>query len=196
MKTIVAIIFLTGLFCPNCILGQTYSTVITDKEIYNFLNWMTQSEKKYSEEPRLKFKQIFYRMITWDTANFIAKDTALLNKYPYFDLDDKFLFQRSSGTDTIFKHADRTFLFQQYNAIKDSVWHQPFAGSKLLKDKNQKMPNRYYYSIPLFSLDRKYVILRRHYYCGNLCAYGGYYIYKRIAENKWEYVTSIHTWIS
>lgn len=196
MKTATTILFLIGILFNQGVCAQTYSSVTTDKEIYDFLNWMTLSDKKLSEEPKLKRKQIFYKIISWDTANFITKDTALLNKYPFFDLDNQFLFQRSKGTDTIFKQADRTFLFQQYTAIKDTVWHQGFSNSKLLKDKNQKQPNRYYYSVPLFSADRKYVVVRRQYYCGSLCAYGGYYIYRRLTDKKWEYITAVNTWMS
>lgn len=95
LKALTVILFLSELFCTDSISGQTYSTLTTDKEIYDFLNWMTQSDTKHKEEPKLKQKQIFYKIISWDTANFITKDTALLNKYPFFDLDNKFLFQRS-----------------------------------------------------------------------------------------------------
>lgn len=196
MRIAITILFLIGLLYNERVWGQTYSAVTTDKEIYAFLNWMTQSDKKLSEEPKLKRKQIFYKIISWDTANFVSKDTALLNRYPFLDFDNQFLFQRSKGTDTIFKQADRTFLFKQYTSIKDTIWHQDFSNSKLLKDKNQKRPNRYYYSIPLFSADRKYVIVCRQYYCGSLCAYGGYYIYQRIGDNTWKFITSVNSWVS
>ena len=176
--------------------GQTYSSVISDKEIYDFLNWMTVNDKKYGEEPKLKRKHIYYKTLSWDTANFITKDTALINKYPHFSIEGQYLYQRRGGTDTIFKQKDRDFLFQQFAAIKDTIWHDRFSKSKLLSNKKQKRPNRYYYSIPLFSLDKKYVIIHRQYYCGNLCAHGGYYVYRRLGNNKWEYVTAVNTWIS
>jgi hypothetical protein len=190
------ILLLLGLLLTVKSLGQTYSSVTTDKEIYDFLNWMTQTDKKHGEEPRLRRKQIYYKILTWDTTNFISKDTALLNKYPFFDFDGQYLFQRRAGTDTIFRSADRIFLFQQFIAIKDTIWHEGFSNSKLIKNKNQKRPNRYYYSVPLFSLDKNYVIIRRQYYCGSLCAYGGFYIYKKINKGKWKYITSVNTWIS
>lgn len=187
---------LIWLFCFPNVYGQTYSSIINDKEIYAFLNYITKTDKKHSEEPLFKRKQIYYKIKTWDTANFVIKDTELYNKYPYLDLEEQFLFPKSKGVDTMFKQADRAFLFQQFISIKDTIWQKSFSNSKLLKDKDQKRPNRYYYSIPLFSIDRKYVIVRKAYYCGSLCAYGGYYIYKRIGKNKWEYVVSVHTWIS
>jgi hypothetical protein len=113
-----------------------------------------------------------------------------------FDFIGQYLFQKDRGTDTMFRQEDRAFLFNQFTSIKDSVWHEAFSHSKLLKNTNQKRPNRYSYSIPLFSLDKKYVIIHKYYYCGSLCAYGGYYIYKRIEKNKWEYVVAVNTWMS
>lgn len=177
-------------------LGQTYSTVTTDEEIYGFLNWMTINEEKYREEPKLKRKRVYYKILSWDTANFISKDTSLIIEHPYFTLDDQYLYQRLGGTDTIFEQHDRNFQFEQFTAIRDSVWHRRFSRSKLLKSKKQKKTNRYYYSIPLFSADKKYVIIRRIYYCGNLCAHGGYFVYRRLDKNNWEFLTSINTWVS
>lgn len=189
-------IILIGIIKFSFAIGQTYSSVTSDKEIYDFLNWMTANDKKYREEPKLKRKNIYYKILSWDTANFIAKDTVLINKYPHFSLDYQYLYQRRGGTDTIFRQQDRELLFKQFTAIKDTIWHNKFSKSKLLKDKQQKKLNRYYYSIPLFTADKKYVIIHRQYYCGNLCAHGGYYVYRRLANNKWEYLTAVNTWIS
>lgn len=189
-------LILFGFLNMTFAIGQTYSSVTSDKEIYDFLNWMTVNDRKYGEEPKLKRKQISYKILSWDTTNFRAKDTALINKYPNFSLDHQYIYQKRGGTDTIFQQKDRDFLFKQFTAIKDTIWHDKFSKSKFLTSKKQKKPNRYYYSIPLFSVDKKYVIIHRQYYCGSLCAYGGYYVYRRLDNNKWEYVTAVNTWIS
>lgn len=182
----------------NCTLaiGQTYSSVTSDKEIYDFLNWMTVNDRKYGEEPKLKRKHIYHKILSWDTTNFIIKDTALIKQYQFFPVDGGYLYQSQSGTDTIFKQQDRDFLFIQFAAIKDTIWHDKFSKSKLLTSKKQKRPNRYYYSIPLFSVDKKYVIIHRQYYCGDEYAHDGYYVYRRLDNNKWEYITAVNTWIS
>ena len=195
MRTL-KILLILGLLIAENSFGQTYSSVSTDKEIYNFLNWLTRTERKYREEPFLTRKRIDCNILSWDTVNFIAKDTAMFRKYPLLSIEANYLFQGKSGTDTIFKQADREFLFQQFLAVKDSVWHDSFSNSKLLKTKKHRRPNRYFYSIPLFSVDRKYVVISREYFCGDLCAYGEFYIYKKIGDSKWKYVTSVNTWMS
>ena len=179
--------------------AQTYSSVTTDKEIYAFLNWMTKNEKKYKEEPKIKPKQVYNKIKKWEIENFVpnSKDTEKLIKDPYFyDYDLNYLFQKRPGTDTIFKKPDRTYLIQQFVSIKDSIWHLKFSKSKLLKKKNQKRPNYYSFSIPLFSINKQYVIVRKSYHCGSLCAYRGYYIYKKINNHKWKFITSVNVSIS
>ena len=186
---ILTIIILVG----HLSFGQTYSSLTTDKEIYDFLNWMTKTEKKYDEEPFFKRKNIYYKMSSWDTANFVRTDTI---KNPYSEFDRQFLFKKRGGSDTIFKTADRKYLVQQYFAIKDTIWHNGFKNSKLTKNKSQVRPNRYYYSVPLFSVDKNYVVVRKTYYCGSLCAYFGYYIYRKIDKDNWEFVTCINCGMS
>jgi hypothetical protein len=154
---------------------------------------MTITEKKYEEEPFLKRKNIYYKMSTWDTANFVRTDT--INN-PYSEFERKYLFKKRGGSDTIFNTADRKYLLQQYFAIKDTIWHNRFKNSKLTKNKNQVRPNRYYYSVPLFSVDKNHVVVSKIYYCGSLCAYFGYYIYRKIDKDNWEFVTCINCGMS
>lgn len=190
--TLLLIVFLNTTFAT----GQTYSAVTSDKEIYDFLNWMTVNDSKNEDEPKLSRKHISNTILRWDTANFIPKDTLIINGKTYRTGYRQYLFQKADGTDTIFQQQDRAFLLHQFKAIKDSIWHEHFSKSTLLTKKKQIRPNRYYYSIPLFSVDKTYVIIRRMYYCGSLCTHGGYYIYRKIDRNKWEFVMSVHTGIS
>ncbi|MBK8501305.1 MAG: hypothetical protein IPL46_03345 [Saprospiraceae bacterium] len=188
------IISFIGLLAVANTMAQTFSSMIRDHEIYNFLNWITVNEKKYREEPKLMRKNIYSKILNWEMANFVAEDTSLINKNPNFSLDDKFLYQGQA--DTIFKLEDKNFLYSQFLAIKDTVWHHKFLASKLIIDEEYKKLNRYHYSIPLFSADKNLVIVHRQYFCGNLCAYGGYFVYRRRGYDKWELVTSVNTWIS
>ena len=189
-------LILIGFLNITFAIGQTYSSVTSDKEIYEFLNWMTVKDRKYRAEPKLKRKHIYNKILTWDTTNFITKDTALIKQFRFFRIDERYLYQGLGGTDTLFNQQDRDFIFKQFIAIRDTIWHDKFSKSKLLTEKKQKRPNRYYYSIPLFSVGKKYVIIHRVYHCGDECAYGGYYVYRRRDNNKWEYLTEVNTWIS
>lgn len=187
-------IILIGLLNYTLTIGQTYSSIISDIEIYDFMNWMTVNEKKYGEEPILKRKQIYYKILDWETRNFIKGSITLDDEEDLFILDDEYLYNQE--IDTIFKEQDKDYLFQQFTTIKDSIWHKSFSKSKLITDNKQKRPNRYYYSIPLFSLDKNFVIIHIKYYCGRLCAYGGYYVYKRLDKKRWIFITAVNTWIS
>jgi hypothetical protein len=175
--------------------GQTYSSEISDKEIYDFLNWMTKNSGRNYEEPKLSMKHISYFIMSWDTANFIAKDTALIKKYPYMDM--QYIYRHEEGLDTMFSQYDRDYLFKQFTSIKDTIWHNKFSNSTLHFKRKQVRVNIYYYSIPLFSADKNYVIVRQNYYCGSLCANGGYHVFRWLGgKKKWEYVTSVNTWMS
>jgi len=206
-------IILIGVFTCTLMTGQTYSSVVSDKEIYDFLNWLTVNTKKYSQESKLKQKRICHKILGWDKEAFVI-DTILINERKqiiYLDetetlrdsvqiykrqyvYDREYLYQKGYGADTIFNQHDRDFIFQQFTAIKDSIWHTSFSNSKLQTE--QKQLNRHYYSIPLFSLNKNYVIINRYYSCGNECAYGGYYVYERINKKRWKFVTVINTWMS
>jgi hypothetical protein len=157
---------------------------------------MTVEVKKHEEEPKLKQKHVYYKILSWDKRNFINNDTLLIKKDEFSDINEHYLYKRERGTDTIFNQEDKEFILKQFSAIKDTVWHEKFSHSKLLTNKKQRRPNRYYYSIPLFSVDKKFVIIHKLYYCGSICAYGGYYVYKRIDSKNWKYITSVNTWIS
>lgn len=42
------LVFLTIILMP--VTAQTYSSVITDREIYDFMNWMVKNDKKTEKE--------------------------------------------------------------------------------------------------------------------------------------------------
>ncbi len=174
--------------------GKTYSAVISDSTIISFMGWEIKSTEGYSEKPVVSSKRnIHFRMMNWDTLNFIMpdaiKDYDLLVRIMY-------LYNDKNGLDTIFDQKDRDFLFYQFANISDTVWQHPFPKSRLIDKQNKKQPNHYYYSVPLFSKDMKYVIVKREYYCGSLCAHGGYFIYRRLGKDNWEFVKLINGWVS
>ncbi len=188
------IILLT--ICLGTLVGhsQTYSNIIPDSEIVSFLTWEIKSTDGYSEESFLSPKRkIFYRISDWDTLNFIKPDT--LNDYEFL-ANLFFLYQDRNKLDTIFNQEDRDFIFQQFTDIKDTLWQHKFPKAIITDKKNKKRPSRYYYSLPLFSKDKKHVIIKREYYCGSLCAHGGYFIYKRLDDKTWKLVTVVNRWVS
>ena len=179
------IIFITIFFVSQISNAQTNSRLVSDKEIYDFLNYITKFENKYREEPRLTLKYISDKIIPWEKEDFIRKDSNSDEK-----LDPKYVFKKESGIDTIFNAADRQLLIDQSNGITTSVWQKKFKHSILAQNEKENVVNRHSYSIPLFSADRKHVILKRKYYCGEGCCYYGYCIYRKNKKGTWDFVSS------
>jgi hypothetical protein len=174
--------------------SQTYSSAISDSQILKFLNWQIRTEGKYPEEPKNKRKVIYFRIISWDTADFKWN---VKNKLHSIEYDLIYLFNdRNKWLDTLFTKEDREYFFQQFTNQRDTVWRQSFNHSKLSHIKKQRKPNRHSLSLPLFSLDNRYVIIRENYHCGSLCGYGAVKVYRRIDADNWEYIRSVNGWIS
>lgn len=197
MKTFYFIIAILFFYCPTAF-SQTYSNIIDDQEIYDFLDWLTVNSKRHDEESPGETRQVYYKILKWDTTNFVQEsvDTIFIDGVPDFRVDFMYLYKSKQGMDTLFTPQDKEFIFKQFNALKDSVWHKPFSGSVLLTQRKQKATGEYLYAVPLFSLDRRHVIVRHVYYCGSHCAYGGYYIYRKLEQKKWELVKVVNAWMS
>ncbi|MFV0310874.1 MAG: hypothetical protein ACK5KN_04400 [Dysgonomonas sp.] len=173
---------------------HTYSTIISDEEIYGFLNWMTNNDKK-SEIKFLKNNaKVSVKILPWDAANFISK---YIGEYDisHLEPDNKYLFKKSSGLDTLFTQADKDYFYEQFISIKDSVWHKGMSGKKMLPAKKKDYTDVNYYSVPLFSRNKEYVIIYKVYTCGYECAYGKYYLYKYDID-KWRFLMSVNPWTS
>jgi hypothetical protein len=184
--TITLSLALANMFC----FAQTYSDLISDKEIIAFLAWEVNSTKGHSAKRFLSSKRKVSRSILeWDSLNFIKPDSLSED-----DISVRFsyLFQKKNQIDTIFTAEDRQYFLEQFQSYKSSIWKFKLPKATLTSRKNKI----YFYSLPMFSKDRKYVIIRREYYCGSLCAYGGYFIYKKLNENQWQHVKTVNYWIS
>ncbi len=184
MKKLLLVILISIHYSSN---SQTYSSIIDDEEIYNFLNWITIHDEKYSEE-NFKRKKISNKILSWQPENFI-------NNYEDQFENEKFLYQEENDLHLVFKKDDQQFIYKQFTSLKDSIWHTEFSKSKLISQKN-KRTNYYAYSIPLFSIDKKKAVIYCIFYCGDECAYGGYFIYSKINETDWILIKDINSWQS
>ncbi len=185
------LVFLTIILMP--VTAQTYSSVITDREIYDFMNWMVKNDKKTEKEIFGKSRKASNKMALWDKSNFVTNNKS--NDIQYFEQDNKYLFKRSNeGLDTLFTQADKSFLLEQYAAINSSVWKKGFSGKKIEKKDVVEDSDLDQYSIPMFTLDKEFVIIYKVFYCGYGCAFGKYYLYKFIGDKKWKFVTAVNQW--
>lgn len=174
--------------------GQTYSSIVSDNEIVGFLNWKLRAEIKYSEEPKGKPKQLFTLISKWDTLNFFPERKK--GAKSYYSGDYVFNLPQNRWLDTIFSLKDKEFLYKQFNSQTVNIWQTSFENSKLVKPKKNMKPNFYFLSLPLFSSDKKYVIIKQLFYCGKLCAYNELRVYRRKTDESWEYVGSLNSTMS
>jgi hypothetical protein len=177
VMNVVAIVLL---FVSQMVASQTYNSVTSDKEIYEFLSYIIKYEDKYKEEPSFGLKYISEKIIPWEKEDFVRN--ASTEK-----ADNKYIFKEEIHMDTIFNETDKKFLMDQFNGIKTEIWYSKFKHSILTKNESETKVNRYYYSIPLFSNDQKYVLVKKKYYGKEHCYYG-YCIYKKDEKGNWEYL--------
>jgi hypothetical protein len=160
-------------------ISQTYNSVTSDKEIYEFLSYIIKYEDKYKEEPRFGLKYISEKIISWKKEDFVQNASTEKT-------DNKYIFKEEIHMDTIFNETDKKFLMDQFNGIKSEIWYSKFKHSILTKNESDTKENRYYYSIPLFSINRKYALVKKKYYNKNHCYYG-YCIYRKNEKGNWDY---------
>ncbi|MBY0478542.1 MAG: hypothetical protein K2Q24_12915 [Chitinophagaceae bacterium] len=170
---------------------QTYSSITTDKEIVDFINWHVNNDKRYSEEPLLRKRVINKEISYWDSTHFIP-GSSKNNRYN----DGMYLFKdEHKFLDTIFTAEDKEFFFQQFRSQLDSQWQHSFKKAKQRIVVGSKPKKWRRYSLPLFSIDKNYVILMEDYLCGHLCGYRSINVYKR-TKDGWELIYPISWGIS
>ncbi|MFT6922991.1 MAG: hypothetical protein ACJA1C_001999 [Crocinitomicaceae bacterium] len=188
MKYIV-IMFLA--IIPITTLGQTYSSSVSDSAIVSFIKWEVKNGEKYREGGKLRLNKKARIIISqYDSINFYLTDGVNRGDWQY----DLYLFNRRNNIDSLFSDSEKDSLFNQFTTIKDTVWTHRIKGAKWRKWKKPK--NTYSYAVPLFSSDGQYVMIKKSFYCGNICAYGGIYLYTRTEDNSWELLKILNGWMS
>lgn len=177
--------------------AQTYSSLISDKEIIDFINEDISKDSIKTRRPiRQNFwkpdKETFYYS---DSADFARKN----NSFPPL-----FIFKRqvhrgkvyTNGLDSIFSRADIDFFLNQIESFTSwNTWIRPFKNSSLIREADMADKNDYHkvkdgkvvfiYSLPLFSIDKRKAIIIKGFYCGFLCGGHGYYVYSLNEKNEW-----------
>lgn len=176
---------------PLLSIGQTYSSKIADSTILAFMKWEMENGKSFSEASKFRMNKKTSKVIlTYDTLNFFLPDNVHQGDWQ----NELFLFNRRTKIDTLFSASEKDSLFAQYLAISNTVWSHRMNGAKLKKWHNPK--NTYHYSIPLFSSDGKYVFIKKSFYCGKVCAYGGVYLYECVDNQSWKLIEILNGWMS
>ncbi|WP_192825099.1 hypothetical protein [Rufibacter sp. LB8] len=172
---------------PFCSFSQTYSSIIPDKDILDFVQWEISNVEKYDEDRPLGRKKLFKRPRHWRDADIglisAYGDTVTFNQKLYPFLKD----------DSIFSPEDLEFLELQFNSQQQNEWASQLKRVNL---KKRFGLNTHEVTIPLFSQDKTLVIFWKYFYCGSLCAHSCTFIYKRKEDNSWELVKTFGCWIS
>lgn len=171
--------------------SQTYSTVISDSLIIDFINLDIKRESMVNK------KLIRNEITALNKEDYYYKDSIDFNfqnkRYPFFifgrhDLKGRIL---SHGIDSFFTREDIDFFLLQLDGItKRKHWKNPFINSilvnKIEQDENKKVEKvMFTYSLPLFSADKKKALIIKGFFCGLLCGGGATYIFKKNNNNEW-----------
>ena len=165
--------------------------LVSEKEIYEVINVVLGS---------LNYDEL-------SNSNYVTED--VLMKYNFRENDYKL--------DTIFTQKDIQFIRKQFNEVENFRLNQNLLTNKvtiprdtLAKFQNskrgkpnfwinytKKYGNKGFYTIglPLFSLDRKTVIIISGFHCGGLCGVGTTEIYKKV-NGKWISISTLESWVS
>ena len=179
--------------------SQTYSSIVTDQEIHNFFYELNKS-KAISQIHKLS-PDIF----AW-APMLLLEDTS--------DQELPFYFLSNDGKEYVILKAsigkeDIEFIKQQIQSIKGTIWdfnhlkgfipadsiinkeimRKSISGKKRIKDNYS-----YTFSLPLYSLDKKSVIIYQDFFCGALCSTSCIYLYKNDGSGKWQQVLSWNCW--
>ena len=166
--------------------SQNISSV-NDSTITTFMNQVLDSEVNYPGTKPNKKKRVLTQPIpwinaTWDLGQTDLNDSVFQEKF-YFVLDT---------LKKYFNTSDMSFLEEQFKNQVSKKWVEYELRAKF----NDTYTNNFFeYSIPLFSTDNQSAIIYEYYYCGNLCAYSGLWLYRRI-DGQWKKYKLLKGWIS
>ncbi len=182
------------------ICGQTYSSLVSDGDISNFFDQLNSSKA-------VKIHKLSPNMLRW--SSILNLEDTSNQELPFYFLNKAskdYLTLKSS-----FGEGDIKFLKEQFYALKDSVWDftqfknfvpadltiyeeiskKSMSGKRRIKDNHS-----YSFSVPLFSLDRKSVIIYQDYFCGALCSSTCIYLYLKDENGTWKRILSWSCWSS
>ena len=186
MKTNILILFL---FLSSCTVAQTYSSAVTDQEIYTFLNWLTIHSPKPSKDSISEPRMVLEGITRWDSSNIYLPNGSGDSKVKY---RFQYIFKTDVCVDFLFQSSDISYFQHQFQSIKDSIWHKSMNQSWII---HQNERSTYFtYSIPFFTADRKFVIVKVDFH-NHLFGSGGFDIYQKIGKDSWKFICRLYPWI-
>ncbi len=128
------------------------------------------------------------------TDNFIYADSSTLNNYQFAAN----IFNKKNKLTKYFDKDNANYFVRQIKQQRKVKWQlrirdiQLFDTIELVNNRVDKV--LYSYSLPLFSVDGKYVIIIEAFYCGLVCGGGDYNLYERQQDNSWKKIKQFNHW--
>jgi hypothetical protein len=163
---------------------QTYSEIIPDKDVIDFMTW------RLNKDTRKTKQYVSEKIMIITRNNFVLDSTATDSRSnPYF------LFKKENHLDSIFSADDISFFTRQVEKTRNKVWKLE-AKNLQLETPVSFHPDHttWSYSIPYYSVDRQKVIIVEAFYCGIVCGGGAYYIYGNRSANGWILLKKVNEW--
>lgn len=173
-------------FCSQVCLGQTYSNIISDQEIINFMNEMLKLDDFENTNVEMK-KLILSRIVNWQHSSFVQKTKNEATNTPEF-MGSGYLF--NTIDDSIITKGDINYFLEQNKYIKVKFWKNKLVNNQLVKKSNNDKIFKYSYSIPLFNLDKSKAVIYKGYIKNKLTRGFGYYLYHKV-NGKWKLLKPI-----
>jgi hypothetical protein len=171
--------------------GQTYSSIICDSTIINFLKWDLHHDKIYAHQDTNRIYLFCNEPLPWDSSE-IMLDKAIvdLNKRFMYDFNNLFLELRKKNI-TELTEEDRIFIENQFCSLKKCKSVKVI--DKSIKLKRCKRTNSLkhiiqYFSLPLFSIDNSVVVIKRSSRGLKSFLSSSILVYKRISINNYKLV--------
>lgn len=178
------LLFLLSIKSNRCA-AQTYSSLIADQEVYSFL-----SSIQSTDTARFILNKV---IIPWDPLQLLhgTDDSATTDFDRYFY---NYMYLYKGRADTMFSTVEKSHFYKQFTVLRDSIWRQPFGGGKLVEIINPVLQLSKSYSVPLFSKDGSYALVRQALMGAPAGGRGGVFVYRRREEGSWELVDILNKW--
>jgi hypothetical protein len=168
--------------------GQKANKSIKDTSIVNFMTWLFQSDTAFKA-----VRHVDTHILKWKDDNVKYPDSIDTVSYQYGSIFDK-----HTGLTQILSRQDAAYFGEQVKGQHRKKWDLKLKGIELY-DTVEIVNNRletvlFSYSLPLFSLDGRYVVIAEAFYCGLVCGGGSYNLYERQKGNIWKKVKSFNEW--
>jgi hypothetical protein len=153
------------------------------------MTWLFKSDTSFKAA-----RHVDNDILKLHSDNFLYADSLSLKNYQFAQN----IFSKANKLTRYLNKDDANYFVRQINQQRKGKWQLKIKGIKLF-DTIELVNNRvdkilYSYSLPLFSADKKYVIIIEAFFCGLVCGGGEYNLYERQTDNSWKKLKQFNHW--